>query len=395
GGNKSIQVKKGHLFLVLISTFFVNFDSALIIPIIANYAISLGASIILASVIVGIYSLFHIPSNIFLGRLIDKFGRKGFLILGIFLDGLAMLFYYLAFDPYFLLFARILHGIGGGFGGPATMSYLADSFSNKKSGRSMAFYGISVGFSMLLGVMIGGILASSIGYQNIFLIIAVVMFFISLFCFTLPVIYEPPKIKSKLKEELKVFKNIITNKNFITPYLSLFAAFFNLGILTANYTVYLKNNNYSDAQIGMILGIAVIFSILMNYPAGKFSDKFGKLKFIYIGLVFCSVGFVILLISPFSLFPYLGMMIYGLGQGMIFPVSASIVKDRSNKENRGIATGLYYALNVGGIAIGAPISGTVTELSGFFGGIFLGVIVPLIVFFLIFFLRVESAKEPN
>jgi MFS family permease len=107
------------------------------------------------------------------------------------------------------------------------------------------------------------------------------------------------------------------------------------------------------------------------------------------------VGFVILLISPFSLFPYLGMMIYGLGQGMIFPVSASIVKDRSNKENRGIATGLYYALNVGGIAIGAPISGTVTELSGFFGGIFLGLIVPLIVFFLIFFLRVESAKEPN
>ena len=80
---KSSIIGKKHYFLVLALTFIVNFDSTVVIPIISNYAISLGASIILASFIVGAYSIAHIPSNIISGRLVDKLGRKGLIAIGV------------------------------------------------------------------------------------------------------------------------------------------------------------------------------------------------------------------------------------------------------------------------------------------------------------------------
>lgn len=388
----TFQIKRKYVILVLISTFFINFDSAFVIPIIANYAVSLGASIAFSGVIVGIYSICHIPSNIFLGRLIDKFGRKGFLIFGIFLDGISIFMYYLAGNPAFLLLARIIHGLGGGFGGPATMSYLGDSFPKEKSGKGMAFYGISVGFSMLLGFMAGGLLASSIGYKNLFLTVSIIMFIISVFCISLPASYTPEKQKLKFTKEVKIFYHLISNKKLFPAQTSILILFFNLGILTASYTIYLKLFEYSDSQIGMILGIMVILSILTNYPAGKLSDKIGKLPVLIIGQFFTGIAFLILTISPFSPYPYIGMIIFGIGHGCIFPTSAGTVRDETSRENRGIATGLFYALTVVGIAIGSPISGLIVELANFQAALLVGILLPFF-FCLIFFLLMKLGRK--
>ncbi|MFW9867926.1 MAG: MFS transporter, partial [Candidatus Thorarchaeota archaeon] len=101
-----VIIKKPYYFLALVLTFLVNFDSSVTIPIISNYArVELGASFILASFIVGAYSMVHIPSNIIAGRLVDKIGRKILITVGIILDGFSILLYSLARTPYFLLFA--------------------------------------------------------------------------------------------------------------------------------------------------------------------------------------------------------------------------------------------------------------------------------------------------
>ncbi len=387
-GNNTFKIKRIYVIFVLISTFFINFDSAVVIPIIANYAVSLGASLLFSAIIVGIYSIFHIPSNVFFGRLIDKFGRKGFLTFGICLDGLSIFMYFLATNPVFLLLARIVHGLGGGFGGPATMSYLGDSFSEGKSGKGMAFYGMSVGFSMLFGFVIGGFLSSLIGIKNLFLIISILMFTISLFSLYLPKIYITKPKKLKLKEEIRIFFRLITYNKLIVPYMVIIVVFFNLGIITSSYTIFLKEYGYEDSQIGMILGIMVIFSISINYPAGKLSDRIGKVRFLIIGLFFCSIAFLILYVSPMIPFPYLGMILFGLGHGFVFPTSAGIVKDESTLDNRGIASGVFYALTVAGIAIGSPISGILIELYTFKIALLLGIVLPLV--FCIFLIIIGS-----
>ena len=373
----SIQLKKKFYLLVLAVTFFINFDTAVVIPIIANYAIDLGASLFLAGVIVGVYALVHIPSDIILGRVIDKIGRKKLLIIGLFFDGFSMLLYFFANNFTFLLIARIIHGLGGGFGGPATMSYLGDATSDERSGRGMALYGIFMGLSMLIGFMVGGMMSAFFGYKNLFLSIAIIMLIFTIFSITLPSIYKPPGIKSTLREEFQTFKQTLFKRTLIAPYISILVLYFNMGIITAAYTVILKNAFYDDAQIGMLFAVIVIFSMILHYPAGVISDKIGKSILIIVGLILISLAFLIFIVTDFP-FPMLGMIIFGIGQGMIFPTAAGVVKIQTTDDKRGLATGIFYALSVAGVALASPISGFVFELFGTLAVIILGIVIPFI-----------------
>ncbi len=385
--SKTSKIGRKHYIVLLSLTFIVNFDSTVAIPIISNYAISLGASVILASFIVGAYSMVHIPANIISGRLVDKFGRKVLITIGIVLDGISILLYSLAQDPYFLLFARIFHGLGGGFGGPGTMAYLSDATPKEKSGRGMALYGISFGIALLFGFMIGGVGATQIGYKNLFLIISILLFVMAALSFVLPTIYQPIKEKLSLKKELAIFREVIASKKMISPYLGILALNFNLGIITATYSILLKDSSYTDGQIGMIFSVLVLLSILVHYPSGILSDKKGKSKIMIYGLLFVSLSFLVLTISVISPLPIFGMIIFGIGHGMIFPTSAGIMRNNTEKHNRGVATGTFYALVVAGIALGAPISGLVLYFLGNQAMLVMGIAVPLsiaIVLFLIF-----------
>jgi MFS family permease len=386
---KSSVIRKKHFFLVLALTFIVNFDSTVAIPIISNYAISLMVvpNVILASFIVGVYSMVHIPSNIISGRLVDRLGRKSLIAIGVVLDGVSILLYSLAQDPYFLLFARIIHGLGGGFGGPGTMAYLSDATPREKSGRGMALYGISFGIALLVGFMVGGMGAQVIGYKNLFLIISIVLFVMAALSLILPTIYHPAKEKLSFKEELILFKETIISKKMIAPYLGILALNLNLGIITATYSILLENNGYSPGQIGMVFSVLVLLSILVHYPSGVFGDKIGQKKVMNVGLIFVSAGFLVLIITTSFPIPILGMLIFGIGHGMIFPTSASIIKNNTDENNYGVATGTFYALVVAGIALGAPVSGIVFDLLGAQAMLVIGIVVPLsvaIILFLIF-----------
>ncbi|MHA2399060.1 MAG: MFS transporter [Promethearchaeota archaeon] len=386
----SARIGKPYYLLILILTFLVNFDSTVVIPIISNYAISLGASVVLASFIVGAYSMVHIPSNIIAGRFVDKIGRKTLIAVGIALDGVSILLYSLARDPYFLLFARIIHGLGGGFGGPGTMAYLSDATPKKRSGRGMALYGISFGIALLFGFMIGGMGAERIGYETLFLIISITMFVMAIFSFLLPAIYQPEEKKLSLKEEISIFKDTILSKKMVTPYLGIIALNFNLGIITATYSVLLSDAGYEDGLIGITFGILVVLSILIHYPSGLLSDKTRKSTILILGLIFVSVSFIILAISISLPVPIFGMIIFGIGHGMIFPTSASIIRNNTTENNRGVALGTFYALVVAGIAIGAPISGLIYDSFGSFAMFIMGMGVPLCVAIILFIVSKKS-----
>ena len=371
----------------------VNFDSNAAIPIIANYSIDLGASLLFMGFIVGIYSMVHIPSNLIFGRLVDKFGRKRLIAFGVFIDGVSMLLYALANDPYFLLFGRIVHGIGGGFGGPATMAYISDATSQRRSGRGMALYGMSIGFSNLIGFMLGGLVSQIIGVSNLFFIIAIILFVMSFTSLLLPSIYQPSKEKLNLRKEIKQFRKVVFRKSMISPYFSMLAMMFNMGIVTTTYTVMLDPLGENSAEIGMILSIMVIFSILLHYPAGKLSDKIGYIKVMLIGLFLIALSFGVFIISLEVPLPMIGMALLGVGHGLIFPSSAGMVKEKTKGSESGVATGTFYALIVAGVAIGGPVSGFSLEIFNAQFTLALGIIVPLIFAIILIALRKYLNKK--
>jgi DHA2 family multidrug resistance protein-like MFS transporter len=213
----------------------------------------------------------------------------------------------------------------------------------------------------------------------------------------LPSIYQPSKDSSKekftLNKEINQFREIIFRKSMISPYLSILAMMFNMGIVTAAYTVMLESATYTVGQTGMILSIMVIFSILIHYPAGILSDKIGYIKVMLIGLILIALSFGIFIISFKSPFPMIGMALLGVGHGLIFPSSAGMIKEKTKDSESGVAMGTFYALIVAGVAIGAPVSGFMYETYNVQFTLALGIIVPLIIFIVLIVLLKYLKKD--
>ncbi len=123
------------------------------------------------------------------------FGRKRFLIICTVLFTVASLLCGLASSLGFLLFARILQGLGGGALMPISQAVLFESFPKEKHGLAMSVFAIGVIVAPIVGPIVGGWLTDSYSWRWVFFInlpigiISVLM--------TKAFIQDPPYIKKE------------------------------------------------------------------------------------------------------------------------------------------------------------------------------------------------------
>jgi DHA1 family tetracycline resistance protein-like MFS transporter len=131
---------------------------ALIVPLLAFFADSFGATAFQTGLLIAVYAAMQMISAPILGRISDRFGRRpvflisilgtfiGFLILG-FANSLGMLF-----------FSRILSGLTAGNISVA-QAYIADVTDEKNRARGMGMLGAAFGIGFILGPALGGTLS--------------------------------------------------------------------------------------------------------------------------------------------------------------------------------------------------------------------------------------------
>ena len=109
------------LFTIMLS----GMGFGLVLPAFLFYAENLGASAVLATAIVGSYSIGQAIATPIWGRMSDRYGRKPMLLLSTFGMGLSYLLLALADNLWALAFARVMTGLLGGNVAVA-MAYVAD-----------------------------------------------------------------------------------------------------------------------------------------------------------------------------------------------------------------------------------------------------------------------------
>src|SRR5690606_27586761 len=93
-------------WLVYSIVLFAFLDLFTQLPVMSTYAISLGASAMLAGLIVGMYSLTNTFGNILAGIFTDRIGAGKILIVGLLMTSLSLLSYNLADNVQLLLIVR-------------------------------------------------------------------------------------------------------------------------------------------------------------------------------------------------------------------------------------------------------------------------------------------------
>jgi len=154
------------LYLFLFVAFF---DLHAQYPILTPFAISIGAAPSFIGLMMGIYSITHLPGNLIAGYGVDRFGSKLFIIFSLIAAGVVLLFQAHVTDPWELLVLRSISGFVLAFLSPACLALLA-RLSNDitKQGKLMSGNGLVHTLASVVSPAAGAYLVAKTGFTLAF-----------------------------------------------------------------------------------------------------------------------------------------------------------------------------------------------------------------------------------
>ena len=134
----------------------------------------------------------------------------------------------------------------------------------------------------------------------------------------------------------------------------------------AIYAEKLEGGN-NHTLIGLALGAYGLMQVLLQLPFGMASDKYGRKKIIYVGLILFAVGSMVAAVSTDIYMMIIGRSIQGAGA--ISAVVTALVADSTREEHRtkamamiGATIGITFALSL----VAAPLLNQFIGVSGIF-----------------------------
>jgi EmrB/QacA subfamily drug resistance transporter len=154
---------------LLLAAFAINLDTTIVNVALPSLVRQLHASNSQLQWVVDAFNLFFAASVLAAGSLSDRFGRKGMLLAGLSVFGLASLAGGLTGDPTQLIIARSVMGLGAAMVFPSTLSILTNVFTERNErARAIGLWGAITGAAIALGPIVGGWLLQAFDWRAIF-----------------------------------------------------------------------------------------------------------------------------------------------------------------------------------------------------------------------------------
>ncbi len=303
----------------------------------------------------------------------DHFDRKKFLlfnfagfIIGTFLCAISTNFTY-------LLIARVIAGAFGGIVNAAVLSLVADLIPFSRRGNAMGVVMSSFSIASIAGIPLGLYVANTFDWHwtfHLIWLLGAIFWIMSLVI--LPKANTPPQ-KRSLKDNLKNFKKILTQTDYLLAFS--FTSMLAFGVFTvipfiSAYMV--RNVGLTELQLPYIYLFGGICTIVMARVIGKLSDKLGSFTmfatvagisiipiFLLTNLPQVSLVYALIVTSLFTMF----------GSTRFIPAMtlvSAVVKpqDRGtfmSLENAARQLSSGFASQIAGLIIGAGAAGELTN----------------------------------
>jgi EmrB/QacA subfamily drug resistance transporter len=161
------------LISLLLAAFAINLDTTIVNVALPSLVRELHASNSQLQWVVDAYNLLFAASVLAAGSLSDRFGRKGMLLAGLAVFGLASLAGGLTDGPGELILARAVMGVGSAMVFPSTLSLLTNVFTERgERARAIGLWGAITGAAIALGPIVGGWLLELFDWRSIFFAMA-------------------------------------------------------------------------------------------------------------------------------------------------------------------------------------------------------------------------------
>src|SRR5437660_6555269 len=161
------------LAALLVAAFVINLDITIVNVSLPTLIRELHASNSQLQWVVDAYSLVFAALLLAAGSLSDRLGRKGFLLAGLGVFGVASFAGGLTSTAGQLIVARCFMGLGAAMIFPSTLSLISNVFTERgERARAIGLWGASAGAATALGPIFGGWLLERFSWQSIFIAMA-------------------------------------------------------------------------------------------------------------------------------------------------------------------------------------------------------------------------------
>jgi MFS family permease len=322
--------------------------------------------------IMGSFAVGLLGSRVWIGRLVDRQGRKIALLIGAFVVAIAPLGYLLTEAVIPLMAIRAFHGICLAAYTTGYNALIVDLSPPQQRGELISYMSLAVPIGMGLGPAGGAYLAQAVGYETLFYVSALLGFLSLLLVFQ---IKEPQKNSPQIPENLdpsrteNVVSNrsmgtLITSQSLLIPTLVLLLIGLLFGNLATFLPLFVRDINLGS-YAGLFYSTAAIASFLPRLILGPVSDSIGRGLFITGSLVFYLLAMVFLAQADTAFELLTAAVLEGVGSGILIPMTIALISDRSAFNERGRVFAVCMSGFDGGIAIAAPIMGILNESLGF------------------------------
>ena len=164
-------MKRKPLILVslLLAAFLINLDTTIVNVALPSLVRQLHASNSQLQWIVDAFNLLFAGSVLAAGSLSDRFGRKGMLLAGLTVFGLASLAGGLMDSAGALIATRSVMGVGAAMVFPSTLSLITNVFTERgERAQAIGLWGAITGVAIALGPIVGGWLLELSDWRSIF-----------------------------------------------------------------------------------------------------------------------------------------------------------------------------------------------------------------------------------
>jgi EmrB/QacA subfamily drug resistance transporter len=158
------------LAALLLAAFAINLDTTLVNVALPTLVRELHATTTQLQWVVDAYNLVFAALLLTFGSLSDRLGRKGMLLAGLAVFGVASIAGAFTSTPAQLIAARAVMGLGAAMTFPATLSLISNVFTARaERARAIGLWGASAGVAIALGPIVGGWLLEHFSWASIFI----------------------------------------------------------------------------------------------------------------------------------------------------------------------------------------------------------------------------------
>jgi MFS family permease len=321
------------------------------------FIVEIGGSRTEAGLIMGSLGITSLGALPFIAPLIDRHGRKTFIVAGILVAGLSNAGFML-FDHYshLIIIVRLIQGAAFITCFNACTTVAVDLIPPERRAQGIGIFGISHSLAAAVGPYLGEQVLLARGFHAYFLLLIA----FGLLGFAAAVAVKEPR-RRKITERPRGFFSTALKEGHL-PMMAIAAAFGSgFGAMNTFFPLFAKTLGFKSGIFFVGYGLSLIF---VRTVMGRIADRVHRDRLI----LACLTGYAAMLFLTSRLAmpwqPVLLGAFFGLLQGFAYPAMMAQMVDRSRQVNRAVVVGLFTGSFGVGINLSVPVWGFIADLKG-------------------------------